>query len=256
MICRSTLQAETDALTSGVEESTRTRAAMAGGTWLFCAHSLGTERCEIHAYTFTKCSDKRLSIGLAALRQVLWLTPESELRDEIGPSQPEMVMWICTTCTMVDCLTKRMNNYSLDECLRSGVLDLKPTDQIVCEIQKHIGRARGASDDGDLKFAPLESTAVMWWTTLGERIRLLLMLCWVQGQQHFDLHVAVFFIEIHLWWAQTQQQFCLSCVPMSVKTPTMSDRGKFRAHHAKDNHDVPDLRFRCQSPCNVKSSHC
>ena len=31
--------------------------------------------------TLTKCSDKRLNIDLAALRQVVWLTPDGELRD-------------------------------------------------------------------------------------------------------------------------------------------------------------------------------
>ena len=39
--------------------------------------------------TFVKCSDKRLSIDLAALRQMMWLTPDGELRresDQISPT--------------------------------------------------------------------------------------------------------------------------------------------------------------------------
>ena len=41
--------------------------------------------------TFTMCSDKRLSIDLAALRQMVWLTPDGELRERIGSDQPDMV---------------------------------------------------------------------------------------------------------------------------------------------------------------------
>ena len=39
--------------------------------------------------TFTKCSDKRLRIALAALRQMVWLTPDGEFReksDQISPT--------------------------------------------------------------------------------------------------------------------------------------------------------------------------
>ena len=75
--------------------------------------------------TFTKCSDKRLSIDLAALRQMIWLTPDGELREDIGPDQPDMVRWIDTSCMVADCLTKRMRSDRLSECLRSCWLDLK-----------------------------------------------------------------------------------------------------------------------------------
>ena len=95
-VCRSTLQAETYALSDGVEESMRLRAALADAhgvflrtdweyhtarfmrnVWMIHCNSLNDH---LRNPTFTKCSDKRLSIDLAALRQMVWLTPDGELR--------------------------------------------------------------------------------------------------------------------------------------------------------------------------------
>ena len=92
-VCRSTLQPETYALSDGI------RAALADAHGVF----LRTD-WEYHAarfmsdvwmmidcnslndhlrnLTFTKCSDKRLSVDLAALRQMVWLTPDGELREK------------------------------------------------------------------------------------------------------------------------------------------------------------------------------
>ena len=104
-VCRSTLQAETYALSDGVEESLRLRAALADAhgvflrtdweyhtarfmrnVWMIDCNSLNDR---LRNPTFTKCSDKRLSIDLAALRQMVWLTPDGELReksDQISPT--------------------------------------------------------------------------------------------------------------------------------------------------------------------------
>ena len=104
-VCRSTLQAETYALSDGVEESMRLRAALADVAWCVLAYRLweyNTARFMRNVWmidcnslndhlrnpTFTKCSDKRLSIDLAALRQMVWLTPDGELREKIGSDQP------------------------------------------------------------------------------------------------------------------------------------------------------------------------
>ena len=96
--CRSTLQAETHALSDGVEKSMRLRAALADAhgvflrtdweyhtarfmrnVWMIDCNSLNDH---LRNPTFTKCSDKRLSIDLAALRQMVWLTPDGELREK------------------------------------------------------------------------------------------------------------------------------------------------------------------------------
>ena len=146
-VCRSTLQAETYALSDVVEESMRLRAALADAhgvflltdweyhaarfmrnEWMIDCNSLNDN---LRNPTFTKCSDKRLIIDLAALRLMVWLTPDGELREEIGSDQPDMVRWVDTSCMVADCLTKRMRSDRLSECLRSCWLDLIPTDESV-----------------------------------------------------------------------------------------------------------------------------
>ena len=104
-VCRSTLQAETYALSDGVEESMRLRAALADAhgvflrtdweyhtarfmrnVWMIDCNSLNDH---LRNPTFTKCSDKRLSVDVAAFRQMVWLTPDGELReksDQISPT--------------------------------------------------------------------------------------------------------------------------------------------------------------------------
>ena len=100
--------------------------------------------------TFTKCSDKRLSIDLAALRQMIRLTPDGELREEIGSDQPDMVRWIDTSCMVADCLTKRMRSDRLNECVRTCWLDLIPTDEsVLCKMKKQKSRANPGEYAGD-----------------------------------------------------------------------------------------------------------
>ena len=104
-VCRSTLQAETYALSDGVEESMRLRPALADAhgvffrtdweyhtarfmrnVWMIDCNSLNDH---LRNPAFTKCSDKRLSIDLAALRQMVWLIPDGALReksDQISPT--------------------------------------------------------------------------------------------------------------------------------------------------------------------------
>ena len=53
--------------------------------WMIDCNSL---KDHLRNPTFTKSSDKRLSTDLAALRQMVWLTPDGELReksDQISP---------------------------------------------------------------------------------------------------------------------------------------------------------------------------
>ena len=116
--------------------------------WMIDCNSLNDH---LRNATFTKCSDKRLSIDLAALRQMIWLTPDEELREDIGPDQPDMVRWIDTSCTVADCLTKRMRSDRLSECLRSSWLDLNPTDEsVLCKMRKQKERTNPDGNAGDL----------------------------------------------------------------------------------------------------------
>ena len=166
-VCRSTLQAETYALSDGVEESMRLRAALADAhgvflrtdweyhtarfmrnVWMIDCNSLNDH---LRNPTFTKCSDKRLSIDLAVLRQMVWLTPDGDLREKIGSDQPDMVRWIDTSCMVADCLTKRMRSDRLSGCLRSCWLDLIPTDEsVLCKMKKQKGRTNPDGNAGDL----------------------------------------------------------------------------------------------------------
>ena len=161
------MQAETYALSDGVEESMRLRAALADAhgvflrtdweyhtarfmrnVWMIDCNSLNDH---LRNPTFTKCSDKRLSIDLAALRQMVWLTPDGELREKIGSDQPDMVRWIDTSCMVADCLTKCMRSDRLSGCLRSCWLDLIPTDEsVLCKMKTQKGRTSPDGNAGDL----------------------------------------------------------------------------------------------------------
>ena len=158
------MQAETYALSDGVGESMRLRAALADAhgvslrkgwecqaarfmrnVWVVDCNSLSDH---VRNPTFAKCSDKRLSIDLAALRQMVWLTSDGELRDEIGSDQPDMV--IDTGCMVADCLTKRMRSDRLSECLRSCWLDLLSTgESVLCKMKKQTGTASPDDNTGD-----------------------------------------------------------------------------------------------------------
>ena len=158
-VCRSILQAETYALSDGVEESIDSVAALADAhgvflrtdwedhsahfmrnVWMIDCNSLNDQ---LRNPTFTKCSDKRLSIDLAALRQIVWLTPDGELREKIGPNQPDIVRWMDTSCMVADFLTKRMRSDRLSECLRSCWLDFIPTDEsVLCKMKKTKGEEK------------------------------------------------------------------------------------------------------------------
>ena len=141
------IEAETSVLSDGVEESMRLRVVLADAqdvslrtdwechavrfmrnVWMVDCNSLSVHLRDV---TFTKCSDKRLSIDLSALRQMVWLTPDGELREEIGSVQSDMMRWIETSCMVADCLIKRMPSDRLCECLRSYWLDLLPTEESV-----------------------------------------------------------------------------------------------------------------------------
>ena len=92
----------------------------------------------ISGNTFTTCSDKGLGIDLVASRPMIWFTPGTELRDDVGCSQPDMVMWIDTSCMIADCLTQHAESWRLDACLRRCLLE--PTDEIIlCEMKKQQG---------------------------------------------------------------------------------------------------------------------
>ena len=72
---------------------------------------------------------------------MIWLTPDGELREDIGSDQPDMVRWIDSSCVVADCLTKRMQSDRLSECFRSCWLDLITTDEsVLCKMKRQKGK--------------------------------------------------------------------------------------------------------------------
>jgi hypothetical protein len=139
-VCRATLQAEAYSLQGGIEEGLRIRAAITDmfdklvlkdweksaaqhmkDTWL-------TDCCSLRDHllnpTFARCSDKRLSIDMAAMRQLIWLGNNDEPRDSLDDTCPDMLRWIDITAMIADCLTKAMKPGRLIGALR-GHLDLR-----------------------------------------------------------------------------------------------------------------------------------
>ena len=141
-VCRSTLQAESYAMTSSVEEGFKIRATIADccnqldlrnweessrkfmkHLWLTDCKSLQEHLC---SSTLTKTSDKRLSIDLAALRQLIW-EKDGEETEEITVEHPDQIQWIDTSIMLVDALTKDMNANYLRSVMKEGKWSTKPT---------------------------------------------------------------------------------------------------------------------------------
>lgn len=138
------LAVETYALQASVEESMRARAAvpdMQGKlnlrnweassasslrtVWLVDCQSLPDH---LTNPTFSMCSDKRLSIELAAWRQLLWQMPGGRLVGELGLECRDQIRWIDMSCMICEPLTKNMKSSTLDGILGRAWTNLRPTD--------------------------------------------------------------------------------------------------------------------------------
>ena len=95
-------------------------------------HTWLTDCCSLRDHllnpTFARCSDKRLSIDMAAMRQLIWLDDNDEPRDSLDESCSDMLRWIDTTAMIADCLTKAMKPGRLIDALQ-GHLDLRATPE-------------------------------------------------------------------------------------------------------------------------------
>ena len=67
----------------------QTAAMFMRNVWMVDCQSLSDS---LTTPTFSKCSDKRLSIDIAALRQMLRTTPDQALRDELTPDGSDVVI--------------------------------------------------------------------------------------------------------------------------------------------------------------------
>ena len=96
----------------------------------------------------TKVSDKRLSIDLTAMRQILWELEDGELRDELGKQDPDQLRWIDTSTMLCDCLTKDMHADQLRQAIQTNVIDLQASDHsIMSKMMKQKQRRKKKAND-------------------------------------------------------------------------------------------------------------
>ena len=143
-VCRSTFNAETQAMVDGVAFGQRLRTIIAdlkgeiqeGGLWLEqsrdSARHLWLTDCEsLHSYlanpVAASAEDKRLEIDLEDLRQCLWEDADGNPKDSMEEDQSDKVRWIDTSTMLADPLTKLMRADRLEEALSTGRIDLEPT---------------------------------------------------------------------------------------------------------------------------------
>lgn len=157
-LCRSTMQAETQASVGGMEEGIRIRAAIADmrgvqetGDWFSSSrktmrHLWVTDCDSLNKYCNNPiaagCEDKRLEIDLEDLRQVLWEDEHGDQKDSIEEDQQDKLIWIDTSAMLADPLTKGMKATRMLEALKSGVLDFEATDE--AKMQKMLKQKQRA----------------------------------------------------------------------------------------------------------------
>ena len=139
-VCRSTLQAETLSMVSGMEEAEHFRVVIDGmkydvtGDWVTKA----MDHTQVHMLTDCRSleahllqsgmrttSDKRLAIDMSALRQVVRRPPGELYGDPLGqdslpPNGTTKVEWIETSSMAADALTKKMRSEQLLLLTRTG----------------------------------------------------------------------------------------------------------------------------------------
>ena len=151
-VCRSTLMAETFAMTKAVEAGTRIRAAIVdmkgqldirnweesasqsmGHCWMTDCDSLYEH---LMSQRFNAIENKRLAIDLKALRQFIW-ERSGERTLEVDCSCGDYPRWIDTSVMLADPLTKAMKSDRLQQTLKTGLFDLKPTAESLMIKEKN-----------------------------------------------------------------------------------------------------------------------
>jgi hypothetical protein len=145
-ICRNTLQAETYGVNFAIEEGMRLRALIAEThgelqslkdwetksrsfrqhIWITDCKSLEEH---LKSDTMGKVDDKRLSIDIQTLRQLMWEDANEEEQDELRDDMPDVIQWIDTSKMLVDALTKDMNSSELRSTLKTGVWNTVPSPE-------------------------------------------------------------------------------------------------------------------------------
>ena len=151
-VCRSTLMAETFALTRGTEAGVNLRASIVdmigqldrsnweesaceamGHIWLTDCDSLYEH---LMSSKFNSIENKRLAIDLMALRQQVW-ERNGERTLEVDHSSGDYPRWIDTSVMLADPLTKAMNTEKLIQTMMTGEFDLKATPESLMIKEKN-----------------------------------------------------------------------------------------------------------------------
>ena len=142
----STLVADAYALSNAVEHGLRTRpviidlrgrlsirqweetaSAAMGHVWFADCESLFVHLISSNT---KQVDNKRLAIDLSALKQLIW-DNRHDCHEGVDGSKGDHPRWIDTSATLSDCLTKTMTSCGVNETLRTGVFDVKPTEKSV-----------------------------------------------------------------------------------------------------------------------------
>jgi hypothetical protein len=162
-VCRSTFQAETQALLSGVEDAARIRACIAelrGGeidkdweeTSTRLVKQVMLSDCNSLVSHLTspvlgKLEDKRLSLDLHSLRQDIWVHDKRDLDHLDISCFNNWIRWIDTSAMVIDSLTKAMSAEDIQRTMQTGHLSLDATP--LSRQKKAIKRAqRRSKKDG------------------------------------------------------------------------------------------------------------
>ena len=158
--------AETFAMIKGTECGTRIRAAIVdmmgkldmrnweetaaramGHVWMTDCESLYEH---LMSQRFNAIDNKRLAIDLMALRQQIW-ERDGERTLEIDHSCGDYPRWIDTSVMLADPLTKAMGTERLDETMRTGVFDMRPTaESLMIKEKNRASRKATKQQDKDV----------------------------------------------------------------------------------------------------------
>ena len=142
-VCRSTRMAEAHALSNAVERGFRTRATIFDMRGQLYIRQAEAASAAIRHVWFTDCEslfahlilpntkqvdNKRLAIDLSALKQLIW-DNRDDCDGEVDGSKGNYSRWIDTSAMLSDCLTKAMTSGRLNEKLKTGIFDMRPTEE-------------------------------------------------------------------------------------------------------------------------------
>ena len=155
--------AEKFAMTTAVEAGTSIRAAIMdmkgqldirnweesasqsmGHCWMTDCDSLYEH---LMSQRFNAIENKRLAIDLKALRQFIW-ERSGERTLEVDCSCGDYPRWIDTSVMLADPLTKAMKSDRLQQTLKTGLFDLKPTAESLMIKEKNRACRKNAKAKG------------------------------------------------------------------------------------------------------------